>query len=57
MIGPRLADLWQRSEEEEEAPGVIAGRIVEERLALGRRANGESIRRTRFEDDPAAVGR
>jgi leucine dehydrogenase len=57
MIGPRLADLWQRSEEEEEAPGVIADRIVEERLALGRRANGESIRRTRFEDDPAAVGR
>jgi leucine dehydrogenase len=50
MIGPRLAEIWQRSEEEEEAPGVIADRIVEERLALGRRARAESMRRTKFED-------
>lgn len=51
MIGPRLADIWQRSEEEEEAPGIIADRIVEERLALGRRAKSESVRRTKYEDD------
>ncbi|MBP6702025.1 MAG: amino acid dehydrogenase [Vicinamibacteria bacterium] len=51
MIGPRLADIWQRSEEEEDAPGVIADRIVEERLALGRRARSESVRRTKYEDD------
>ena len=50
MIGPRLADIWHRSEEEEEAPGVIADRIVEERLALGRRARTESLRRTKYED-------
>lgn len=50
MIGPRLADIWQRSDEEEEAPGVIADRIVEERLALGRRAKSESVRRTKYED-------
>ena len=51
MIGPRLADIWQRSEEEEEAPGVIADRIVEERLAQGRRAKSESVRRTKYGDD------
>jgi leucine dehydrogenase len=51
LIGPRLADLWQRSDEEEQPPGVIADRIVEERLALGRRAKSESVRRTRYEDD------
>ncbi|MEO8500664.1 MAG: Glu/Leu/Phe/Val dehydrogenase dimerization domain-containing protein [Vicinamibacteria bacterium] len=51
MIGPRLADIWQRSEEEELPPGVIADRIVEERLALGRRAKTESVRRTKYEDD------
>ena len=51
MIGPRVADIWQRSEEEEEAPGVIADRIVEERLAHGRRAKSESVRRTKYEDD------
>ena len=51
MIGPRLADIWQRSEEEEEPPGVIADRIVEERLELGRRAKSESVRRTKYEDD------
>lgn len=50
MIGPRLADIWQRSAEEEQPPGVVADRIVEERLALGRRAKSESVRRTRFED-------
>ena len=50
MIGPRLADIWQRSAEEEEAPGVVADRIVEERLALGRRAKAESVRRTKYED-------
>ena len=53
MIGPRLADIWQRSEEEEEAPGIIADRTVEERLALGRRARSESVRRTKYEDDAA----
>jgi leucine dehydrogenase len=46
MIGPRLADIWQRSDEEEQPPGV-----VEERLALGRRAKSESVRRTRYDDD------
>lgn len=51
MIGPRVADIWQRSEEEEEAPGIIADRIVEERLAHGRRAKSESVRRTKYEDD------
>ena len=51
MIGPRLADIWQRSGEEEQPPGVIADRIVEERLALGRRAKSESFRRTRFEGE------
>ena len=51
LIGPRLADIWQRSHEEELPPGVIADRIVEERLALGRRAKSESVRRTRYEDD------
>jgi leucine dehydrogenase len=51
MIGPRLADIWQRSDEEEQPPGVVADRIVEERLALGRRAKSESVRRTRYEDD------
>lgn len=51
MIGPRLADIWQRSEEEEEPPGIISDRIVEERLALGRRAKSESVRRTKYEDD------
>jgi leucine dehydrogenase len=50
MIGPRLADIWQRSAEEEQPPGVVADRIVEERLALGRRAKSESVRRTRFEE-------
>jgi len=50
MIGPRLADIWQRSSEEEQPPGVIADRIVEERLALGRRAKSESVRRTKYED-------
>jgi hypothetical protein len=51
MIGPRLADIWQRSDEEEQPPGVIADRIVEERLALGRRAKSESVRRTKYEND------
>jgi leucine dehydrogenase len=51
MIGPRLADIWQRSHEEELPPGVVADRIVEERLALGRRANSESVRRTRYEEE------
>jgi leucine dehydrogenase len=50
LIGPRLADIWQRSADEEEAPGIIADRIVEERLALGRRARSESVRRTKYED-------
>jgi leucine dehydrogenase len=50
-IGPRLASIWQRSDEEEQPPGVIADRIVEERLALGRRAKSESARRTRYEGD------
>ena len=50
MIGPRLADIWQRSEEEEQPPGIVADRIVEERLALGRRAKSESVRRTKYED-------
>lgn len=51
QIGPRLADIWQRSGEEEQPPGVIADHIVEERLALGRRAKSESVRRTKYEDD------
>ncbi len=51
MIGPRLADIWQRSAEEDEGPGIIADRIVEERLALGRRARFESVRRTKYEDE------
>lgn len=51
LIGPRLADIWQRSHEEELPPGVVADRIVEERLALGRRAKSESVRRTKYEDD------
>lgn len=51
LIGPRLADIWQRSHEEELPPGVIADRIVEERLALGRRARSESARRTKFEGE------
>ncbi len=51
LIGPRLADIWQRSHEEELPPGVIADRIVEERIALGRRAKSESVRRTKYEDD------
>lgn len=51
LIGPRLADIWQRSNEEEQPPGVIADRIVEERLALGRRAKSASVRRTKYEDD------
>jgi leucine dehydrogenase len=51
LIGPRLADLWQQSDEEEQPPGVIADRIVEERLALGRRAKSESVRRTKYEGD------
>ena len=51
LIGPRLADIWHRSDEEEQPPGVIADRIVEERLALGRRAKSESARRTKSEDD------
>ena len=51
MIGPRLADIWQRSDEEGQPPGLVADRIVEERLALGRRARSESIRRTKYEDD------
>ena len=42
--------LWQRSGEEEQPPGVIADRIVEERLALGGRAKAESVRRTKYED-------
>ena len=50
LIGPRLADIWQRSLEEEQPPGVVADRIVEERLALGRRAKSESVRRTKYED-------
>ena len=50
LIGPRLADIWQRSAEEEVPPGTVADRIVEERLAHGRRARTESIRRTKFED-------
>ena len=50
LIGPRVADIWQRSHEEELPPGVIADRIVEERLALGRRARSESLRRTKYED-------
>jgi len=50
MIGPRVADIWQRSHEEEEAPGIIADRIVEERLAHGRRAKSESVRRTKYDD-------
>ena len=50
MIGPRLADIWQRSDEEEQPPGMVADRIVEERLALGRRAKSESVRRTKYED-------
>lgn len=50
MIGPRLADIWHRADEEDELPGVIADRIVEERLALGRRAKAESVRRTKYED-------
>ena len=50
MIGPRVADIWQRSSEEEEAPGIIADRMVEERLQHGRRAKTESIRRTKYED-------
>lgn len=49
-IGPRLADIWQRSAEEETPPGIVADRIVEERLALGRRAKAESVRRTKYED-------
>lgn len=56
LIGPRVADIWQRSHEEELPPGVIADRIVEERLALGRRAKSESLRRTRYEADPADGG-
>jgi leucine dehydrogenase len=51
LIGPRLADIWQRSEEEEQPPGVIADRVVEERLALGRRAKVESVRRTKYDDE------
>jgi leucine dehydrogenase len=51
QIGPRLADIWQRSHEDELPPGVVADRIVEERLALGRRAKSESTRRTKYEDD------
>jgi leucine dehydrogenase len=51
LIGPRLADIWHRSDEEEQPPGVIADRIVEERLALGRRSKSESARRTKYEDD------
>ena len=50
LIGPRIADIWQRADEEEQPPGVIADRIVEERLALGRRAKSESIRRTKYDD-------
>jgi leucine dehydrogenase len=49
-IGPRLADIWHRSDEEETPPGIVADRIVEERLALGRRAKQESMRRTKYED-------
>jgi len=51
LIGPRLADIWQRADEEELPPGAVADRIVEERLALGRRAKAESIRRTKYEGD------
>jgi leucine dehydrogenase len=51
LIGPRLADIWQRADEEGQPPGIIADRVVEERLALGRRAKSESVRRTRYEDD------
>ena len=50
LIGPRIAEIWQRSDEEEQPPGVIADRIVEERLALGRRAKSESVRRTKYEE-------
>ena len=50
LIGPRLADIWQRSAEEEAPPGVVADRIVEERLEHGRRARTESIRRTKYEE-------
>ena len=58
LIGPRLADIWQRSDEEGLPPGVIADRIVEERLALGRRAKSESFRRTRYEGGtPEGPGR
>ncbi|MEO8360505.1 MAG: Glu/Leu/Phe/Val dehydrogenase dimerization domain-containing protein [Vicinamibacteria bacterium] len=52
LIGARIADIWQRSEEEERPPGVVADHIVEERLALGRRAKSESIRRTKYEEQP-----
>ncbi len=53
LIGPRVADIWQRSHEEELPPGVIADRIVEERLALGRRAKSESLRRTKYDAEAA----
>lgn len=49
-IGPRVADIWQQSAEEDLPPGAIADRIVEERLALGRRAKSESMRRTKYEE-------
>jgi hypothetical protein len=51
LIGPRLADIWQRSDEENQPPGVIADRVVEERLAHGRRARLESVRRTKYDDE------
>lgn len=50
LIGPRLADIWHRANEEDTTPGVVADRIVEERLALGKRAKTESMRRTKYED-------